>query len=134
MKRLMYLGLLVIVSACAVAEKVDPLKELSVNRGTNTAVIKVSLGDDGMPSIDTDPLVIKEGQRVVWVGPAEMDIRFPKTTPFSKGNLPTRNAVINMKIPKQKKWGEKEEYKKFKYDVVVGKKVLDPVIIIRRGF
>ncbi len=134
MKNIIYIVLLAVISACAIAEKPNPIKDLTVNRGTNTAVVKVSIDENGMPSIDTDPLVIKEGQRVVWVGPSEMSIKFPGKTPFSKGKLPTRDAVINMKVPKQKKWAKSEEYKKFKYDVVVGDKVLDPVFILRRGF
>ncbi len=141
MKKIMYLVLFVAVSACATAEvnragkeNSRPVKEVSVNKGTNTAVVKVSLDENGIPSIDTDPVIVKEGQRVVWVGPAEMTIKFPKGTPFSKSKLPTRDAVINMKIPKQKKWAKDEEFKEFKYDVIVGKHILDPVFIVKTGF
>ncbi len=108
--------------------------DLSVNKGTNTAVVKVLLDADGMPVVDTDPVVIEEGQRVVWVGPTDMAVRFGKKNPFGKEKLSTRDAVINVKVPKSKSWGKDEQYKTFKYDVLVGDQVLDPIFIVRRSF
>lgn len=108
--------------------------DLSVVRGTSTAVVKVRLDENGMPAVDTDPIVVREGQRIVWAGPTDMTIRFVGESPAGKVGFSTRDAVVNLKIPKQSSWNKGEEYKKFKYDVVVGDQVLDPIIIIRRGF
>lgn len=132
MKKIIYVVAAVMLAACANANKVEDV--FSVNKGTETAVVKVSLDDKGMPFIDTDPIIIKEGQRIVWVGPVDMEIRFMKNTPFTKRNILTKNAVINALIPKLPSWGKEEKERKFKYDVVVGKSVLDPLIIVRRGF
>ncbi len=112
----------------------EDLSVVSVNEGTNTAVVKVLLAKNGMPFVDTDPIVVKEGQRVVWAGPSKMTIEFKKDSPFKNASFSTRNAVVNKKVPKQEKWEEGEEYKEFKYDVIVDGVVLDPILIIRSSF
>lgn len=139
MKKIYFIIFAVLFSACANTEVVKAEVEYgklppNVNKGTRTAVVKVSLDKKGMPYIDTDPVVVKEGQRVVWVGPTDMSIKFHAETLFGKEGLSTRDAVINLKIPKQNKWSDNERFKKYKYDVVVGDKVLDPIFIVRRGF
>lgn len=123
----------VLLAACAHSSgpKLDDV--ISVIRGTKTAVVEVSIGDDGMPSVKSESVVVKVGQRVVWVGPEDMTVQFPKGSPFKNAKLPTRNSVINMLVPKQR-WKDKEEEKTFKYDIVVNGKVLDPFLIVRRGF
>lgn len=123
----------VVLAACAHSSDSKLEKVLGVIKGTKTAVVEVSIGDDGMPSVKNDSVLVKVGQRIVWVGPEDMTIRFPKGSPFKNAKLPTKNSVINMLVPKQR-WKEKEEEKKFKYDVIVNGKVLDPFLIIRRGF
>ncbi len=122
----------VLASCSQVKREVDP-KETNVIKGTETAVVNVSLDEDGMPSINIDTVVVKEGQRVVWVGPKDMVVRFPESSPFKEKQLSTRDAVINEVVPSQS-WKGAETTKRFKYDVVVGGKVLDPFLIVRRSF
>ncbi len=133
MKILLVLFTLLGVGACANTTS-SGKNELSVNEGTGTAVVKVLLAKDGTPFVDTDPIVVKEGQRVVWAGPTKMEIKFIKGSPFKSSDFSTRNAVVNLKVPKQKMWATGEEYKEYKYDVVVNGVVLDPILIVRGSF
>lgn len=123
----------VVLAACAHSSNGKLGDILGVIKGTKTAVVEVSIDDKGMPYVKNDTVLVKVGQRVVWVGPESMTIKFPKGSPFKNAKLPTKNSVINMLVPKQR-WKEKEEEKTFKYDILVNGKVLDPFIIIRRGF
>ncbi|MFL0804062.1 MAG: hypothetical protein K6L81_10095 [Agarilytica sp.] len=136
MKKIICCILIVLVSACANTEKREDVKRSSVNKGTDTAVVRVSLDKKGMPYIDIDPVVIKEGQRIVWAGPTTMEIVIQEGQLLTGDDLSTDDAVINLKTPvlSKKVWLESERYKKFKYDVRVGDVVLDPIIIIRRSF
>lgn len=124
----------ILLSACAYAQETkspdcDCNGEITqAIPGTNTAVVKVSLDETGMPQVDFETVVVEWGQRIIWVGPQEMSIRFPKGSPFDETKLSTRDAVINRVMPKQK---EKEI--EYKYDVIVGDKVLDPRMIVRGG-
>lgn len=128
--------IIVLITACAHADKYGNNKECNCEggliEGTDTAVVKVELDKEGNPKVDTEVFVVYEGQRVVWVGPKEMVIRFPEGSPFKKEKLYTKDAVINKIIPKQRsKEFKKRGEIKFKYDVIVGKKVLDPFMIIK---
>ncbi len=132
MKNLVFIIVAFLIVGCNKGAVRQDVTTLSVNEGTNTAVVRILLAKDGTPFVDTDPIVVNEGQRVVWAGPTDMSIKFPKGSPFSKDDFNTRNAVINNKVPKLKSWAEAEEFKEFKYDVIVGGVVLDPILIIRR--
>ncbi len=136
MKSLVCLLLVGIISGCVSSGSVEhPGKHgLSVNKGTNTAVVKVSLDKRGMPYIDTDPVVVKQGQRVVWVGPTDMEIKFQTDGLVASSELSTKDAVINLAIPVFDNWDESETQRKYKYDVIVKGVVLDPIIIIRTQF
>lgn len=131
--RFLSLVLVVILAACTHAEEKKLVDVFSAIKGTKTAVVEVSIGDDGMPSVKNDTVLVKVGQRIVWVGPEDMTVKFPKGSPFESAKLPTKDSVINMMIPKQR-WKSDEKEKTFKYDIVVNGKTLDPFIIIRRSF
>lgn len=118
------------LASCASATGGDVVRAI---KGTKTAVIEVSLDDAGMPVVSAKSVEVMEGQRVVLVGPFDMSVRFPKGSPFDKVKFSTKNAVVNLIVPKQK-WEKDEKTKTFKYDVLVGKKVLDPFLIIKRSF
>ncbi|MDM7861376.1 hypothetical protein QTP81_12290 [Alteromonas sp. ASW11-36] len=139
MKTLFVLSVFLLISACSstnagivipIGSNCDCEAVGTVNKGTNTAVVKVSLDRTGMPYIDAKVVELEVGQRLVWVGPSRMIIRFPKASPFRTSNLRTKDGVINQVIPKQD-FGEQNQLE-FKYDVIVGDKVLDPIIIIKR--
>ncbi len=133
MKNIVLFFSVLTILGCASIEKKEGSDDLSIIPGTKAAVVEVSLGKDGMPSVDTDPVIVEEGQRVVWVGPSEMTIRFVGASPVGKKVLETRSAVVNVKVPRQDAWEKGEDYKKFKYDVIVNGVVLDPLFIVRRG-
>ncbi len=120
------------LASCSHAKREMSHDEISVIKGTETAVVEVSLDEGGMPSVNIDTVVVKEGQRIVWVGPKDMVVRFPESSPFKEKQLSTKDAVINVVVPEQS-WDNKEKTKRFKYDVVVNGKVLDPFFILRRG-
>lgn len=133
MKKLVLLFLFTLISACGgsynVKEQVCNCEEGEVITGTNTAVVKISIGKDGMPRVSSDVVVVEIGQRIVWAGPTKMEIRFPKGSPFDSRVLKTSDGVINRVLPDVKFDGKE---KKYKYDVVVNGKVLDPIMILRR--
>ncbi len=136
MKNIIFVLFLFAVSACANNTSQEKTSRSSVNKGTDTAVVKISIDKKGMPYVDVDPVIIKEGQRIVWVGPTEMQVIIQEGDVLSEEDLATKDAVINLKthVLDEKLWDEKERVKKFKYDVVVKGVVLDPVIILRRSF
>ena len=129
-KTLLIIGFF-LISGCSATNIVGECDcdEGMVISGTDTAVIKISVGKDGMPKVSAETVILEEGQRIVWAGPSKMEIKFPKGSPFKSRVLETENGVINKVIPRGQ---QKEKEKKYKYDVVVDGKVLDPFMIIRR--
>ena len=101
-------------------------------KGTDTAPIRISLGRDGTPRVDIATVVVKVGQRVVFVGPEEFTIDFPQDTPFNSKRIDAENAVINLVVPEQVRGKAQSGAKtiKFKYDVIVNGKRLDPHMIV----
>jgi len=123
----------ILVAACAQANKDRPdcQCEDGAIEGTDAAVVKISLSRSGMPKVNIETVVVEVGQRIVWVGPDEITIRFPNGSPFDVDKLVTRDAVINRVVPAPTSKHFKEYGKdKFKYDVIVGKQVLDPFMIV----
>ncbi len=100
-------------------------------KGTNTAVVRIMLDQRGMPSVAEETVVIKSGQRVVWVGPKEFSIIFPEGSPFEQDEFRTDDAVIKAEVPRNsdKRILKGEKKIKFKYDIRVGDMVLDPHVI-----
>ena len=121
------------LSACSHNKEKANEDVVSVVQGTQTAVVVVAVGSDGMPVVKSTTVEVEEGQRVVWVGPKNMEIRFGNGTPFKASKLVTDNAVVNVEVPRLK-WEKGEKVKKYKYDVVVDGKVLDPFLIVRSRF
>ena len=102
-------------------------------KGTNTAVVKIGLDEKGVPFVENEAVVVKVGQRIVLVGPFDFSIRFPKETPFEEQKYETRDAVLNFIVPEslEKVMKEKRQEKLvFKYDIIAGDRVLDPLMII----
>lgn len=124
---------MIFVGGCATSPeaKDDVVDAVQVIRGTSTAVVEVSVDKDGMPSVKNQYVEVEESQRVVWVGPDSMEIRFVKNSPFKDKKLDTKNSVVNAVIPRQK-WGKSEKKATFKYDIIVDGKVLDPFLIVKR--
>ncbi len=134
MKKLLGVLIAVVVftgcsGAAAVKDSCDCADEGVVLQGTNTAVVRISLDGNGVPRVSAEKVVVNVGQRIVWVGPEKMEIKFPEESPFKERVLKTDNGVINRVAPEQKFKGKEKRYK---YDVVVNGKVLDPFIIIRK--
>lgn len=133
MKKLLCLLFAFAISGCsgsmAAKETCDCIDEGMVLPGTNTAVVRILLDSNGVPKVSAEKVVIEVGQRIVWVGPGKMEIKFPEGSPFKERVLKTDNGVINRVAPTQRFKGSE---KSFKYDVVVNGKVLDPFIIIRK--
>jgi hypothetical protein len=127
-----------VLSACGEVKVESPpqpgagyVLEGGVISGTETAVIAIAVMKDGMPTVLVDPIIVNEGQRVVWAGPESMTIRFPQETPFEKSSFTTQDAVINALVPRLKSDKKQEE---FKYDIIVNGVTLDPVMIVRKQF
>ncbi len=100
--------------------------------GTNTAVVRVSVATGtGKPKVSEDTVIVKTGQRVVWVGPQEFMIEFPQGTPFSRSKFSTDDAVINLVVPRNENArAENIKKTKYKYDVVVKGERLDPHMVV----
>lgn len=138
MNKILIAAAVLALSACGHLEDVSPPTNVNaevnkggVIKGTDTAVVRISVGDNGMPKVLVDPIIVTEGQRVVWAGPETMTIRFPKETPFEKNSLETQNGVVNAVVPRLESEEKQQEYK---YDVIVKGVVLDPVMIVRKRF
>lgn len=109
-------------------------------KNTDTALVIVHLKDDGTPVAAPETVTIRSDQRVIIVGPRRYSIIFPNGSPFGDeaGEITERfdtdNGVINLEVSpanirEAKEKGLKE--RKYKYDVKVGNKVLDPHFIIK---
>ena len=138
MKNTLLILAALMLAACGAAESDKPAQsgdgrvlEGGVIQGTDTAVIAIGVREDGMPEVLVDPIIVKEGQRVVWAGPESMTIRFPEKTPFDKNSISTQDAVVNAVVPRLQSDEKQEE---FKYDIIVNGVVLDPVMIVRKQF
>lgn len=97
------------------------------------ATVKVLLSEKGMPVVDNDAVVLDDGQKMVWVGPENMVVRFPKGSPFKVEKLKSRAGVINIKAERMD-WKKGELLREYKYEVIIGDIVLDPILIRRRHF
>ncbi len=91
--------------------------------GTSTKVVKVLL-KNGNPRVDNNTITVIPGDRVIFVGPDTYSIDFPEGTPFNMAKFSATNAVINVRVSQNAK------PRKYKYNVRVGDKVLDPHVIV----
>lgn len=108
------------------AEKKEKRKG-KVLKNTKTAVVEISLDETGMPVVNYDEIELKTGDRIIFVGPEDFEINFPKKSPFKVKKLMAQSGVINVKIKKRKNKKGKVNYK---YDIIHNDKVLDPDLII----
>lgn len=107
--------------------------------GTNTVVVGISLGKDGIPQESYKDVVLHPGQKVLYAGPDEFSIVFKNNkTPNSKVENPSRGGVVVIEIPKD--IFERKEFLKefretnqlvFDYGIRANGKELDPPMIIR---
>ena len=133
--RLAGLFLLVVMSACThVGAQTHHTSPIGVAiDGTDTATVKIALGKDGVPKVSVDPVILKPGQRLVFIGPTNYQIEFPDGSPFGQTKFSTDNAVINLELASQRKSSRRYDELKisqFKYNVTVEGKVLDPYIVL----
>ena len=104
--------------------------------GTNTAVVGVSLGEDGVPQETVKEVVVSPGNKVIYAGPDEFSIIFKnRKTPNQIVENKSERGVVVIEIPadifQQKEFAE--EFKNnnslvFNYGIKVGDKELDPPI------
>lgn len=97
------------------------------------AAVKVLRTSKGALTVDNDAVVVDDGQRIVWVGPENMVVRFPKGSPFKAEQLKSRGGIINVQAERID-WKKDELLREYKYEVIIGDIVLDPIIIRRRHF
>lgn len=134
MKYVVYVIMVSMLAACGNVKEQNVSHPCDCNdgmvlEGTDTAVVRISVGSNGIPRVSTEKVVLYPGQRIVWAGPTDMEVKFPQRSPFKENVLRTRDGVINRVIPDVKIKGKEIIYK---YDVVVDGKVLDPLLILRK--
>lgn len=122
------------ISGCAVSEcKPEIGRALS---GTNTAVVGIFLGKDGVPKETVKEVVVHPGQNVLYAGPDDFKIVFKnRKTPNRVVSNASRDGVVLIKIPKDifQKKEFVEEFRKnkslvFDYSIWVNGKEYDPPI------
>lgn len=126
---------MLIITACAYGGAyVNQQKPVGVALpGTDTVTVGISLGHDGVPKVSVDPVIIKAGQRLVFIGPVRYMIEFPDGSPFKETRFSTDNAVINLELPEARKRSRGDgdlNIKQFKYNITVEDKVLDPYVVL----
>jgi len=107
--------------------------------GTNTVVVGVSIGADGMPQESYKDVVVHPGQKVLYAGPDEFAIIFKnRKTPNGRVENKSGNGVVVIHIPEdifeKKEFVEefrKNNYLVFDYGIRANGKELDPPMIIR---
>lgn len=104
--------------------------------GTNTAVVGIFLGKDGVPNETVKEVVVHPGQNVLYAGPDDFKIVFKnRKTPNRVVSNVSRDGVVLIKIPKDifQKKEFVEEFRKnkslvFDYSIWVNGKEYDPPI------
>ncbi len=94
--------------------------------------VSISAGCDGMPQVDTEAIRLKAGDTLKFVGDVEFSIRFPDDSPRCDKLLKSRRRAVSIKIPETIcTCGDgTEKTRRYKYDVIIGDRVLDPEIVI----
>lgn len=94
--------------------------------------VRVSTGCDGMPQVDTEAIRLKAGDTLKFVGDSEFSIRFPHGSPRCDKLLNSRRRAVSIKIPATicNCDDGTEKTRSYKYDVIIGDRVLDPEIVI----
>lgn len=122
------------VSGCAVSERKPEIGHALP--GTNTAVVGIFLGKDGVPKETVKEVVVHPGQNVLYAGPDEFKIVFKnRKTPNRVVSNASRDGVVLIKIPTDifQKKEFMEEFRKnkslvFDYSIWVNGKEYDPPI------
>lgn len=109
--------------------------------GTNTVVVGIGIGKNGIPKETIKDVVAYPGQKVLYAGPDKFSIVFKdRKTPNRKVENASSNGVVIIEIPmdilERKEFVE--EFRKnnqlvFNYGIKANGKELDPPLIIRRG-
>ncbi|MFL0811402.1 MAG: hypothetical protein K6L76_13370 [Agarilytica sp.] len=134
MKKLVVLMMMFFsVSACANTSVEKRSKDRFERDIKVPAAVKVLRTSKGALMVDNDAVVVDDSQRIVWVGPEGMVVRFPKGSPFKAEKLKSRAGVINVQAERID-WKKGELLREYKYEVIIGDIVLDPIIIRRRHF
>lgn len=128
---IVFMGLMV---GCSSVKCPKPNKVGEVLPGTNTAVVGVYLGKDGVPRETVKEVVVNPGHKVIYAGPDEFSIVFKnRKTPNRIVDNKSRGGVVVIEIPEDIFRQDKfiEEFRKnnsltFDYGIRVGDKELDP--------
>jgi hypothetical protein len=111
-----------------------------VSSGTDTVVVKVSLGENGIPQQNYEKIVLSPGQKVIFAGPDEFQIIFKnRKTPNTIIENKSSDGVVLIRVPVDilDKKEFLEEFKKysyltFDYAIRVNGRELDPPMIVKR--
>lgn len=122
------------ISGCAVSERKPEIGRALP--GTNTAVVGIFLGKDGVPKETVKEVVVHPGQNVLYAGPDEFKIVFKnRKTPNRVVSNTSKDGVVLIKIPTDifQKKEFMEEFRKnkslvFDYSIWVNGKEYDPPI------
>lgn len=131
---LLFIGFLVL-SGCASHPCEKPVAGYALS-GTNTAVVGIFLGKDGVPQETFKEVIVHPGQKVLYAGPDRFSIVFKnRKTPNGKVENESENGVVVVQIPLDifEKKEFVDEFRKnnsltFDYAIRVNGKELDPPI------
>jgi|GEM_PF-4210414 len=114
--------------------------------GTDTAMVIISIGEDGKPQVNVEVLDVYPGQRVVFVGPEAFTLVYREEFPYvrseaekksaasdnkSEAEVSTDDGVINFTVLEEyRDTIEDGETLLIKYDVIVAGVPLDPYVRI----
>lgn len=106
--------------------------------GTETAVVGIAVGEDGIPKEIYSEVFLHPGQKVIYAGPERFSIIYKnKKSPTGKVRYDSVNGVVTIQVPEDifSKKDFVEEFRKnnklvFDYGISVNGKELDPPLSI----
>lgn len=138
--KLMSVVFMVLCVGCSVSNGGSNKKVFYALKGTDTAVVSVSLDASGMPRDNVEKLILHPGQKVIYAGPDEFDIFFKnRKSPSKTINYKSENGVVVIAIPSgildSPEFSDeyrKNKFIRFDYGIRVNGKELDPPMIVTR--
>lgn len=137
----LFILFLTVIVGCAT--KTCPPESLRTGfalQGTETVVVGISLGKNGIPQESYKDVVVYPGQKVLYAGPDEFAIIFKnKKTPNGRVENKSSRGVVVIQIPEDILDRPEfiEEFRKnqqlvFNYGIRANGKELDPPMIVKR--
>lgn len=141
MRYLIAVAMLLVLGGCATNDCKPLIGE--VLQGTDTAIVGLYIDEKGFPQANVETVTVYPGQKIVFAGPNQFDIRFKdQKSPIGELEVSSSSGVVVVAIPEnifdqydratKAAGGELIKELIFKYGIRANGKETDPTVIIER--